>query len=432
MFCCLVLDPSSAAPAPGALAAIAHACSPSVELAGDRTAVFDASGLERVLGPPDLIAREVGRLAAERGLSVRVAIASTATAAKLLAHARAEKINDVGGRFLKCLFSENDPRRLDVDAALDSFRRWGLRTCGDVARLPRAEVAARLGALGVALHQAACGEDARPLVPVRDARPFVERVALEWPIEGLEPLSFVLGRLCEALGTALERADRGAVDITTRLTLVTRETHARVLHLPSPLREARVLRTLVLLDLESHPPPAAIDVVEVALGVVPGRIAQGSLLARTVPSPETLATLLARLGALLGDARVGAPVLVDTHDPRAVGMKPFAPLDPSTSSGSPRARSRGGTCLRRFRFPLAAHVAVDRLAPVRVAPAARGVPPGLVAARAGPWRTSGRWWALDRSGWDRDEWDVELAQGGCLRLARDRVSGQWEIAGMFD
>jgi protein ImuB len=424
---------------PGALAAIARACSPSVALTGDRTAVFDASGLERALGPPEVIAREVRRLAADRGLSVRVAIAATATAAALLAHARAEKINDVGGRFLACLFPENDPRRLDVDAALDTFHRWGLRTCGDIARLPRAEVAARLGALGVALHQAACGVDVSPLVPLRDARPFVERVALEWPIEGLEPLSFVLARICETLETALERADRGAVDITTRLTLVTRDTHTRVLHLPSPMREARVLRTLVLLDLESHPPPAAIDAVEVALGVVPGRIAQGSLLARTLPSPETLATLLARLGALMGDSRVGAPSLVDTHDARAVAMKPFAVLDSARSSFdklrttlSNVEGSRGGTCLRRFRFPLAAHVATDRGAPVRVAPAAHGLPPGLVVDRAGPWRTSGRWWALDRSGWDRDEWDVELAHGGCLRVGRDRATGQWEIAGVFD
>ena len=65
-------------------------------------------------------------------------------------------------------------------------------------------------------------------------------------------------------------------------------------------------------------------------------------------------------------------------------------------------------------------------------PAARGLAGGRVVACAGPWRTSGRWWTLDRAGWDRDEWDVELADGGVYRLARDRATGQWEIEGVVD
>ena len=104
------------------------------------------------------------------------------------------------------------------------------------------------------------------------------------PIDGLEPLSFVLARLCESLSVSLERADRGAVEVTLRLRLVTRAVHERALHLPAPIRDARVLRTLLLLDLESHPPPAAIDWVEIEVGVAPGAIIQGSLLARALPS----------------------------------------------------------------------------------------------------------------------------------------------------
>ena len=57
---------------------------------------------------------------------------------------------------------------------------------------------------------------------------------------------------------------------------------------------------------------------------------------------------------------------------------------------------------------------------------------GAVVTCAGPWRTSGRWWALDRSGWDRDEWDVELTDGSVYRLARDRSSGGWVIEGTVD
>ena len=188
------------------------------------------------------------------------------------------------------------------------------------ARLPRADVHARLGPVGVRLHQAACGEDASAFQAADPSPPIVERLELEWPIEGLEPLSFVLGRLCEALDVRLERADRGAIIVATRLLLVTRDTHTRVLHLPAAMRDARMLRTLILLDLESHPPAAGIDAVEIQVDVAPGRIVQGTLLARPLPSAEQITTLLARLRALMGESRVGAPALVDSHDERDVAM----------------------------------------------------------------------------------------------------------------
>jgi hypothetical protein len=36
------------------------------------------------------------------------------------------------------------------------------------------------------------------------------------------------------------------------------------------------------------------------------------------------------------------------------------------------------------------------------------------------------------SGWDRDEWDVELADGGVYRLAKSRATSQWVIEGIVD
>ena len=93
---------------------------------------------------------------------------------------------------------------------------------------------------------------------------------------------------------------------------------------PRPCKDARVLRTLILLDLESHPPPAAIDVVDLELEVTPGRIAHGALFARTLPSPKILAACSSPIGrALMGETRIGAPVEVDTFDARRVGMATF-------------------------------------------------------------------------------------------------------------
>jgi len=448
VICCLVRDASSDARA-GLLSEIARACSPRVESHGDRAVVFDASGLGRVIGAPAEIAREVAALAVEQGVRVRVALAPTRVAAWLLAHQR-PGITVVGDpKDIRAALAElpvsvlaslpGNPKRKKQEAdAILTLGRWGLRTLGQVAALKCSDVHTRLGPEGIAVHQAASGEDAQPLVPAGAAPPFMERCVLDWPIEGLEPLTFVLARICDALSVSLERADRGAVTITTDLRLVSRMTHQRTLNLPAPMRESRTLRTLILLDLESHPPDAGIDVVTVSVDVVPGRIMQGSLLDRAVPTPELLATLTARLRALAGESRVGAPVVLDSHDDRGAGMRTFAVAEVSTRSpqATTTAPAGGGAgpcaALRRFRLPIAARVDVERGGPVRVVPSSSAVAPGRIVNRAGPWRSSGRWWTSDRTKWDRDEWDVELSSGGCYRVARDRASGQWEIEGEID
>ena len=511
MFCCLVSDPSSPV-VPGALEAVARACSPRVEWQGDAGIAFDARGLARVIGPPAEIAREVSRVAAGHGLVVRVALAGTTTTAWLLAHARsgvtivapgedaaalaplplgwlgaltdqAEGRDQAQGPRRKALGGKSGnsvgtrritrarnyriapgpeidpdpnlesnagssgsppgPRAFslgpDLQEALVIFERWGLRTLGDLAALRRADLHARLGPLGVRLHQAASGEDTAPLLPIEEPQTFVNRLNLEWPVDGLEPLSFVLARQCESLSAALERADRGAVAVTTRLHLVTRADHVRTLQLPSPIRDARTLRTLVLLDLESHPPPAAIDVVEIELQVVPGLIVQGTLLTRALPSPDDLATLTSRLCALMGDTRVGAPALVDSYDDRRSMMEKFTGQGPRPRAQGPTPHASSFTpqaakppCLRRYRIPLAVTVEVERGRPASVRAHTRGIPGGDIVNVAGPWRSSGRWWAPGDGQWDRDEWDIELVTGGCYRLVRDRFTGRWEIEGEMD
>ena len=482
---CLVRDSASPA-APGAVERIARTCSPRVLSCGDASAIFDASGLTRVIGPPAEIAAQLTHLAAGQGVSLRIALASTRTSAWLLAHARSgvtivspgedatalaslplttlshlsdqpgfgshtraatsdvtlERISPrrrrSPGRHYRMAPGPPLPEPLTGSAALsksmaellDVLHRWGLQTLGDLARLPRADVHARLGTIGVQLHQAACGEDASPFQPADEQRPILERIELEWPIEGLEPLSFVLARLCDALETRLERADRGAVVVSTRLLLVTREAHARVLHLPAAMRDARMLRTLILLDLESHPPAAGIDAVEIEVEVAPGRIVQTTLLARPLPSAEQITTLLARLRALMGESRVGAPAVVDSHDEREVAMAPFRVEPGRFSTALDHIVAK--TALRRFRLPMAARVVTDRQAPAEVWPSARRLPGGRIVARAGPWRSSGRWWSLDGPAWDRDVWDIETAAGQVYRLSRDRRTSQWAIEGIVD
>jgi len=446
-----------------ALIDIARAFSPRIEPYGPREVALDLSGLTRLFGTAREIGDELRRTAAARGVRVRVAIAGTRTAARLIVRHRAgvtvieagteaDAVAPLPITLLDALDRcSNDPNASNVPNALVvTLRRWGLRTLGEFAALAPDDVAARLGQEGVHWQRVACGDDARPLVPAAVEERFEQALDLEWPIEDLEPLSFVLSRLLEPLSAQLERRDRGAAVLHLRLHLVTRVVHERSLQLPAPMRDARTLRTLALLDLESHPPDAAIDRVVVAIDPTPGRVVQFSLLTRPLPSPEQLSTLLARLSALMGEGRCGSPVEVDSWQPGAFAMKPFAPRDDShprhsrdshsheprrhgdteihfqrssiasTSDASSPSNARlrqqtksqielrasvspwfvrvndvaaPVTALRRFRFPVAARVRVEDGKPVRVTTDRPGLSGGRVQTCAGPWRTSGAWWS---------------------------------------
>jgi protein ImuB len=533
------------------LTGVAQSFSPRVEVAG-RLVLCDLLGVARLFGGARDIAEHLRRALVDAG-AVRVAVAPTHTAAALLALGRpavsvvasADEARAVLAQLPVATLAEWDtihagppddasrrapalptgwvhprdthqgpqtrrqvrgrvqlPRgsrtadaaaRTRATQALDVLRRWGIRTLGQYAALPAAELSARLGPLGPRWQRAACGHDMSPLVPLVDDEPFEASLALEWPVEGLEPLSFVLGRVLEPLAARLERADRGAAVLHTELHLTTRESHVRTLQLPAPMRDPKTLRTLILLDLESHPPSAAIDRVVVRVEPTPGRIVQWSLLERAQPSPEQVSTLLARLSALMGESHVGSPQLVDSWRPGAFSMKPFgldgkrlaasgSRLDEiseqglairglrlentkhdatssvktgsvtagSVTAGStsrePLAASRYqdrscSVAFRRFRLPVPARVTVHDGRPVRLIPDRRGISGGAVVDCAGPWRTSGHWWddpATDTPSpraatrWDRDEWDVVLADGVSCRVFLEREVGQWFIDGTFD
>jgi protein ImuB len=456
------------------LVQIARDFSPRVETHGERTVTLDISGLGSLIGEPRSIGEELRRTAADAGLPVHIAVAATSTAAILLAHARAgltvvprgEEAAALAPLPLRTLTTldlglwtlDSGPKAQRPEPKAqspDQLHRWGLRTLGDLAALPSSELSARLGQAGLRWQRWARGEEMRPLVPADVAEQFEASLDLEWPIDGLEPLSFVLARLLDPLCERLERGDRGAVVLRVTLTLVSakprhslgeggRERHERVLELPAPMRDARVLRTLALLDLESNPPPAAVDRVAVAVDVAEGRVLQFGLFARALPT-DTLATLLARLGALMGPDRIGAPSLVDTYRPGAFAMEKFDPprafTNPQSPIPNPGARAaQPASVLRRFRSPIPARVIVEHGRPVRVTTDRRGCAGGSVQRCEGPWRSSGDWWRSPHAThaphaphpWNCDEWDVALTDGTTYRISQALNEAAWFVNGMLD
>src|SRR5438034_329538 len=72
-----------------ALVEIAREFSPRIDVCGPREITLDLNGLARLFGDARAIANEMRRTAADRGLQVRIAIAGSRTAARLLARHRA-------------------------------------------------------------------------------------------------------------------------------------------------------------------------------------------------------------------------------------------------------------------------------------------------------------------------------------------------------
>jgi hypothetical protein len=104
-----------------------------------------------------------------------------------------------------------------------------------------------------------------------------------------------------------------------------------------------------------------------------------------------------------------------------------------------QAEARLPQAFRRFRLPIPVRVRVDDGRPARLTTDRHGVTGGVIVQAAGPWRTSGEWWAGESGraparseAWDRDEWDIAMTDGTVYRLFVERDVGQWFLEGVVD
>jgi protein ImuB len=425
------LHSSSPLPSEEALLDLAKEFTPRVEAKAPTPVLLDLSGLGRLWPDPAALGRAIRDRGRASGLLLNVALAATRTAALVLARGRPGlTVIPPGGEAAALAPLPLGLLDLEPDS-LALLQRWGLHCLGDLAALPAVDLSQRLGSLGPRLRRRARGEDEAPLVATPPPERFELTLDLEWPVDGLEPLSFLLARVLEPLCAQLVTRGRRAAGLGLDLRLVDGSSHRRALRPAAPSADARTWRTLLLLDLEVHPPQDAIQALTVRAEPTPSRLIQFSLLDPAQPSPEKLAETMARLHEWTQDGRSGTPELLDTHRPGAFAIGTFSPgpvaqararpgprLVPPTSS-SPRV------ALRVFRPPLPAEVAVREGAPAFVS--AAGVR-GAVHDRAGPWRASGDWWDVAYS---REEWDIALVTG-VYRIFRDRLREAWFVEGELD
>ena len=403
----------------GNLTALALQFSPTVERSAPDTVTFDASGLERLFGFPQDIAASLARRAGETGVQANIAIAANPDAAICAARGfGGTSIIPYGdeAKFLAPLPVALLAPTAELQETLD---RWGIRRFQDLAALPPLGIAERLGPEGLRLRELARGETDRKLLPLADPLHFEDAIELDYPVELLEPLAFVLARSIHALATSLAARALATNEIRLRLKLENRTTHERTLRLPVPTLDTKAFLKLLQLDLSQDPPSAPVVEVRMEMNPVKPQSSQSGLFIPAAPEPVKLELTIARLKAIVGPDRVGTPALLDTHRPDAFRLTPaFVPSAPPTA---PQFR----LSIRLFRPPRAARVALASGHPSFVT---AGAIRGKILDLAGPWRTSGDWWTADP--WLRDEWDIALADGALYRLYCDPKG--WFVEGSYD
>ena len=402
----------------GPLTALASEFSPTVEETAAGTVTLNASGLDRLFGLPQDVAAALSRRAAESGVKASIALASNPDAAICAARGfPGVSIIPYGdeAKFLATL-----PLTLLAPSPelLETLERWGIRRFHDLASLPPLGIAERLGPEGLHLRELARGEADRKLLPIAESLRFDDEIELEYPVELLEPLAFLLARLLNGLCTRLATRALATNELRLRLKLENRSTHESTLRLPVPSLDSKAFLKLLQLDLEAHPPAAPVVHVRLEVNPVKPQAAQNGLFVLTAPEPVKLELTLARIKAIVGEGRVGRPELPDTHRPGAFRLE-------SMPRPSARPPFRMELALRIYRPPRSARVAIASGQPRFVH--AEGIR-GQVLEFAGPWRTSGDWWTVDP--WSRDEWDIALSDGALYRIYCEPKG--WFVEGAYD
>lgn len=405
------------------LGELAEQFSPLIEQVGADTVVFSLTGLCRLFGDPHQIASEISRRGARMDVVANLAIAADKTTATLAArNLRGVTIIAPGweAETLSVIPLNALPVAPDLLATL---QRWGLHTLGDLAALPEIGITERLGEAGRRLRRLALGQCEDLLRLSHPATEYTARNEFDHPIEVLEPLLFVISAQLHDLTAKLQQNGRAVIRITLAASPDSGNEIVRSLELPFAMHDPKALLKQVQLSLEANPLGTAISAIQITLDPADPRVIQSGLFQAAAPEPDKLQTLLARLRALAGADHVGSPEILNSHRPNAIRLRPCA-FDPSEPS-APNVRQLR-LALRYFRPPIPARVTGREGILRRIVSESAS---GSVIHSAGPWRTSGDWWA--ETSWARDEWDIVLENQATYRIYLT-TSQKWFLEGSYD
>ncbi len=416
--------------AAGVLFEAGYSLSPRVEMVSGDLCLVDLQGADSVSVRSRCaeILAELGDL----GLVCRIGLADTGSISLLAAKSATAGgmlvVGEMAGSGGVELGSEDFLAALPIsateasEALLDILDKWGIRTVAAFAALPRAAVGSRLGCEGLELWDRMAGKERR-LVPVASlAEKFEQSWDFEYEVDSLEPLLFLLRRFLDQLCWRMRRAGKAARLMRVELTKAYGGAEGLEMTAPEPTGDAAALflmgqGRLGALELDSPIRAFRLELESVALVQ-----RQFGLFESGVKDPRRFAQTLADLAGIVGEGRVGRPVLASDGRPDGFTLERMPDrVEPMREEAS--LDFQYGMALRRLRPAVPAQV---ELAERQLTRLRSGLVSGAVRACRGPWLSSGGWWESAGS-WNRVEWDVELETGGVYRVVKSEDG--WSLEG---
>ena len=215
-------------------------------------------------------------------------------------------------------------RRLDV---------LGLRSLGQIARLPRRKLLAQFGWAGERMHRLACGEDRAPLTPTESVPVIRETLAFAANAPTVGHFHLALRRLLERVFARPERAGRGVRQVRLDAMLEDAPPWERTVTLRSPCERAEQAFAELKRRLEGRHPAGALQEISVEVTALAARVERQPRLfpCERESRREKLAYELEQLRARMGDVRVYHIVEVEPWSRIPERKHALLSYDPSTN-----------------------------------------------------------------------------------------------------
>lgn len=389
--------------------------------------VLDIAGTERLFGPPEQLAGRLRAALAAAGFRASIAVSANYDAARMKAAA---------GRGIAVIAAGAEASALEklpiaalglAEEHRETFALWGIGTMGELARLPEAALVTRCGTEARRWHALARGAAEHAFQPIEPEFSLEEFCAFETPVEQIDSLLFVGARMIDCLAARAGSRALALASIDVEMKLEGGAMYRRTIRPALPATDRKFLLKLLQLEIGAHPPRAAVRTLRLTAEAGPSSKVQLGLFTPQMPEPSRLDVTLARLKALVGEDRVGAPALEDTHQAGSFRMDAFTLAGGKAAPAAGRPRM----ALRRVRPPAPVRVVLHASKPAAFRDAENRFE---VVAAYGPWRSSGCWWSDGE--WDTEEWDVLVtkadgASAACL-LIHDRKQNAWRLEAFYD
>ncbi len=205
--------------------------SPTIEPLSIDEAFLDASGTERLFGPPEELGRAIKcRVLETLQITASVGIAPNKFLAKLASDLRKpDGLVVVGEGEAPALLDDLPIRKLFGvgEATEERLQRLGIATIGQLARYPRDILIQHFGQAGEHLSDLANGIDERPVETEREARSLSTEVTFDEDIADYERLEAVLFDLSEQVAWRLRKQRLRARTFTLRVRFADFDTVSR-------------------------------------------------------------------------------------------------------------------------------------------------------------------------------------------------------------